>query len=362
MLHFRAPRQLRIFGIAAFVEMELMNKKLSLYWICQLSGWGIAAVYWAYHQIPLIEPLAFGILTVLVPFLSSILSTNYYRHLAHRKGWIHLDLRRLLPIMLLALVALVSIYLVVAAIGGTLCYGSLNLGAFLGMLTGGTRYMSIWLLAFHLYHYARHSRQAEIDQNKHEKLAIAAQFKRLHAELNPHFLFNSLNSIKALILESPGDARKALDLLSEMLRNSLRYSNQKLIPLSEELKSITSYLALEKIRFEERLQYHIDITENLLPTLVPPLSLYNLVENAVKHGIAKSKSGGRISITAAETADGIELTVLNDGQLPDHPDSGIGLKNTRERLQLVYGPRATLDLRNANAQQVASSLTIPAAL
>ena len=336
-----------------------MHKKLSLYWICQLGGWGIAAAYWSYHQIPLIDSLALGILSVLAPFLSSILSTHYYRQLAHRKGWIHLDLRQLLPIMLLALVGLTGIYLVVAFIGGTWCYGRVGLGAFLGMLTGGTRYLSIWLLAFHLYHYARHSRQAEIDQTKYEKLAIAAQFKRLNAELNPHFLFNSLNSVKALILENPEDARKALDLLSEMLRNSLRFSNQKRIPLSEELKSISSYLALEKIRFEERLQYQIDIPEDIQQIPIPPLSLYNLVENAVKHGIAKSKSGGRISVSAKKAGDTIHLTVLNDGQLAEKLNRGIGLKNTRKRLELVYGPDATLDLRNANTRQVSSSLTLP---
>ena len=357
--NFLPIRHLLNFTAVSYSD-DHMRKQLSLYWICQLAGWGTAAIYWSYHQIPQIDSLPLGILSVLAPFLSSILSTHLYRQLAHQKGWIRLDLRQLLPIMFLALVALTMIYLAAAATGATWCYGMIDLGAFLGMLTGGTRYLSIWLLAFHLYHFARHSRQAEIDQSNYEKLAIAAQFKRLNSELNPHFLFNSLNSIKALILENPAAARQALDLLSDMLRNSLRFSNQKRIPLAEEIKSITAYLALEKIRFEERLQYQIDIPEEFQQTLVPPLSLYNLVENAVKHGIAKSKSGGRISISAKKLPDSIHLTVLNDGQLSDTLNAGIGLKNTRERLELVYGPEASLELRNANTKQVSSSLTIPA--
>ena len=333
--------------------------KISLYWTCQLLGWGSAAVYWSYFQIRDDFPLWIGIGTVLAPFLTGIGSTHLYKRLAHRSGWIHLDLKQLIPRLVLALTALTTCYIVVGYYLVLVPFGDISTSGFLGMATGGLRYMSIWLLAFHLYHHARHSRQAEINQAEYEKLALAAQFKQLNSELNPHFLFNSLNSVKALILENPKAAREAIDLLSGMLRSSLQYTDGKLIPLQEEIRRISDYLALEKIRFEERLQYSFDIKPETRDIRILPLSLYNLVENAIKHGISKSKSGGHIKISSFVEDDKLHLVVVNDGTLGDTSGNGVGLQNVAERLRLVYGPVASLDLKFLTQNQVASSLILP---
>lgn len=336
-------------------------ENINLYWACQLLGWGSAAIYWSYYQIWGSYPLWVGIVSVIIPFLTGIGSTHLYKKLAHQKGWIHFSLKKLIPRLILALAILTVLYVFVIAVPVVtiLMDKSIGFSSFLGMFTGGLRYMSIWLLAFHLYHYARHSRQAEINQAKYEKLAIAAQFRQLNLELNPHFLFNALNSVKALILDNPQAARKAVDLLSDMLRSSLQYSDGQMIPLQEELKRIAAYLELEKIRFEERLQYTMDIQPETHHIKILPLTLYNLVENAIKHGVGKSKSGGHIRVSSFLEGEKIHLVVVNDGIIKDKPVNGIGLQNISERLQLVYGQGASLDLQFISKNQVASSLILP---
>ena len=334
---------------------------ISLYWTCQLLGWGSAVVYWSYYHIRDEYNFWIGVASLIWSFAIGIGSTHLYKLLAHRKGWTNLDIQRLVPVLFIALCALTAIY-VVANYGSVMILMNLpvlDTGTFLGMLSGGIRYMAIWLLAFHLYHYAQHRKQIEIDQAKYEKLAIAAQFQQLNAELNPHFLFNSLNSIKALTLENPQAAREAIDLLSDMLRDALQLSDKRVIPLRDELQRVKAYLALEKIRFEERLHYSFYLDDNSLDIPIPPLSLYNLVENAVKHGINNSKSGGRIRISATIEEDRLQLVVVNDGKLLQKSTSGIGLKNVQKRIQLVFGQEARLEVNAISGEQVESRMSIP---
>ncbi len=334
---------------------------ISLYWICQLLGWGSAAMYWSYYQIRGEEALWIEVGSVLWTFLVGIGSTHLYKHLAHRNDWTRLSARRLIPILFIVLLILTGIYVLSGYVSFITRFDShqYNMSIFMGMFTGGLRYMAIWLLTFHMYHYARYSRQAEIDQSKYEKLAIAAQLKQLNTELNPHFLFNALNSIKALTLENPHAAREAVDLLSDMLRNSLRFSERPVIPLNEEIQRIEAYLALEKIRFEERLKYTLNIEEDTKSINIPPLSLYNLVENAVKHGINNSKAGGHIRISSFIEGAHIHLVVVNDGILKETNAKGIGLKNIAERLKLVYGEAGTMSLNAIAGNQVESRLRLP---
>jgi len=336
--------------------------KIDVYWTCQFLGWGSAAVYWSYYQILFETHLFFEILSVLFPFVGGILSTHCYKILAHRYQWIRLPLLKLLPILFLSLFTLTIIYCIVCMLGFQFTIGGLDKNGFLGMATGGLRYNAIWLLAFHLYHYAWFKRQGEIDQNKYEKLAIKAQLNQLNAQLNPHFLFNALNSIKALTLENPMSARKAVDLLSNILRASLENTNHQTISLKEEVERTEAYLRLEQIRFEERLKYEWDIAEELMTHTIPPLSLFNLVENAIKHGISQSTKGGMIKISARMTQSKLRLEVKNSGKISKTLPNGLGLKNIEERLKLVYGEAAHLSLENTDNQEVVAKLEIPIAI
>ncbi|MFK7806769.1 MAG: sensor histidine kinase, partial [Saprospiraceae bacterium] len=244
----------------------MKSPTISLYWACQLLGWGSVAMYWSFFTFnnpALTKPEA--LLSVTLSFLMVVASSHVYKLLSHRYGWHSKPISKLLPIMVLGTLALLSIYMVFNFTLSVLLYPlPLNRTTFVntipGMLTGGLRYNAIWILAFHLYHYAKREAAIEIEKTRLENEAIKAQLHQLTAELNPHFLFNSLNSIKALVNLEPEKARHAIVLLSEILRHALQSTKQEKITLEEELQQVKKYLELEKIRFEERLTYYFDIS------------------------------------------------------------------------------------------------------
>lgn len=336
---------------------------LSPYWWCQLLGWGAVAPYWFYYEL-IAQHYVSAIITVLFQVILQIGATDYYRRLAHRRGWLRLPLIRLLPIAFLAWVVLVAQYMLMT-------YGVFNLrfgsGYFLGdtalgALAGGVRYHAIWLLGFHLYHFARHSADQAAAAAHNAQLAAEAQLAKLSNELNPHFLFNALNGIKALTREDPALSRLAIDRLAELLRYSLRQSERSLVALPEEQHIIEEYVALEKMRLEERLEVQWSIAPELAACRLPPLSLHTLVENAIKHGISQLPAGGVIRITGAAEATHWVFTVVNDGCY--RPGSaGSGLQNLRQRLMLQFGDTASFHIQNlgedAVSPQVISILSLP---
>lgn len=311
-------------------------KRPSVYWICQIVGWGIAVIYWSRYQVVFADDKAWGLVSVLVMLIPGIGATHLYKIIAHKRNWLRFDLLKLLPILLISLLVLSSFYFFVGFVSTHYIFGPQNVDALLGMGTGGVRYMAIWLLAFHLYHYGLFRKQAEIDQKRFENLAIQAQYRKLNAELNPHFLFNSLNSIKALTRENPETARNAIDLLSNMLRASLKISKEKTISITEEINRINNYIQLEKIRFEDRLKYTIEMEDGLENIEIPPLIIYNLVENAVVHNLSLSNEGVRIKVSIFQEKNRLILEVKNTGRLDLPINYGTGLQNIKERLKLLY--------------------------
>ncbi len=335
-----------------------MHRNISLYWICQCVGWGIAALYWSIFQIIGRDSLFFGILSVLIILATGIFSTHFYKIKAHKWGWTDLNLISLIPRLSIVFILLSLTYLIVSYFTITWIFGPQTLEGILGMLTGGTRYMAIWLLAFHLYHFSGSRRKAELDQKHFENLALSAQYNKLSAELNPHFLFNSLNSIKALIIEDQVKARTAVDKLSQMLRNSLHLTDQKTILIKQELERIEDYISLEKIRFEERLDVTFDIQGELLFEKIPPLTVYNLVENAIVHGLEKNKKGVKISIDGRKYESSMIIEVRSDTTLSDGWKYGTGLTNIKDRLELIYAEAATLEVLQEE-NQVLARLNLP---
>jgi two-component system LytT family response regulator len=168
-----------------------------------------------------------------------------------------------------------------------------------------------------------------------------AQLNNLSAQLNPHFLFNSLNNIKSLVIDDPKSARRAIDLLSDLLRNGLYQNNGQLSTIKNEMELVKDYLELERLRIEDRLQQEIHVDEALSGITIPLFNIQTLVENALKHGIAQQQDGGiiRIDITAKEGF--VQITVENPGTLnSERLTTGIGLKNLQERMQLQYQGKA----------------------
>jgi len=183
----------------------------------------------------------------------------------------------------------------------------------------------------------------------------------LRSQLNPHFLFNCLNSLRELIDEDRNRAKQVIDLLSALLRYTLRADRVETVSLKEELGAVEDYLALEKVRFEERLQTRFAIDPRSLGAKLPPMLLQTLVENGVKHGIARLPAGGEL-VVVAEVVDGnLRVEVTNTGRLSDATEgsSAIGLGNARERLRLMYGDSAALTLGAVDESKVRAEFVIP---
>lgn len=194
-----------------------------------------------------------------------------------------------------------------------------------------------------------------------EVLAREAELKALRAQLDPHFLFNSLNSVSALCGSNPASARTLTTLLAEYLRKSLRFGAAQSITLSEELELASSYLAIERIRFGPRLEFEQVVDESVRAYRVPPLLLQPVVENAITHGVGHLLEGGVIHIAAAKDGERVRITVENRCD-PDRPSSrgeGIGLANTRRRVATYYGPAARVEVVE-EAERFRVALSLPA--
>ena len=188
--------------------------------------------------------------------------------------------------------------------------------------------------------------QQTINEERARKLAAEARLRSLESRIHPHFLFNTLNSISALIAVDPARAEQALGQLAAMLRSSLDHTNRPLIDLSEELAMVEDYLAIEAMRLGGKLSSTIEVPEAFGNTKIPPFAIQSLVENAVKHGIAPQKNGGTLSITASVEGDRIRIEVSDSGPGFDSAAiaPGHGLDSLVERLNSVFGPRAALNI------------------
>jgi hypothetical protein len=191
------------------------------------------------------------------------------------------------------------------------------------------------------------SRDAEARVMKASVLARDAELKALKAQVNPHFLFNSLNSISALTSSDPAKAREMCILLGDFLRRTLGLGERAAIPLEEELSLIRAFLAVEKVRFGERIQMEENVDKEALGVPVPPLLLQPLIENAVVHGIANLVEGGYIRLAIRSQNGTVSINVENsfDPDAPAKRRSGVGLANVRQRLQTRYGNLASFTVK-----------------
>jgi two-component system, LytTR family, sensor kinase len=225
--------------------------------------------------------------------------------------------------------------------------------------------ISLWLLIYIVWHYIDKNRQDQLDKLRLEGVVKSLELKTIKSHINPHFIFNALNSIRALVDENPTRARTAITELSNILRSSLQADKLETVPLEQELDIVQDYLALEHMRFEERLKIEMHIDPDTLKQPIPPMMLQNLVENAIKHGISKDVNGGIIIIHSFFKDDHHELIVQNTGNLQSlktGPSSGFGLKSTQDRLNLLYQNKAHFEIEEKNGNMVQSKITMPVAI
>jgi two-component system, LytTR family, sensor histidine kinase AlgZ len=225
----------------------------------------------------------------------------------------------------------------------------------------GVLVISVWCAVLLTANEVNHRRSAETEALRLALIAQISQFRALRSQLNPHFLFNCLNSLRELIDEDRNRAKQVIDQLSALLRYTLRADRVETVSLKEELGAVEDYLTLEKVRFEERLRTRFDIDPQSLEARLPPMLLQTLAENGVKHGIARLPAGGELAVIAKVLEGNLRVEIINTGKLSDATEgsSAVGLDNARERLRLMYGDSASLTLAAAGESKVRAEVVIP---
>lgn len=328
------------------------------YWLYQIVGWGgytaFSLSFGIYYN-----GAAFSLLAgYALFFIYSIALTDLFRREMRRQRWLDppapwMWLRLAAGVVLIAAIQTV----LVISIDRALSRGNDHwpLIAIFGLGWGTFMATGTWT---GLYVRLTERRLREERDLQAQLTLREAELRALEYQINPHFLFNCLNSIRALVVENPPRAQDMLTRLSNVLRHSLRHDRGHTVPLESEVQAVADYLAIEAVRFEERLRVEFAIEAGVEQFPVPPMLLQTLVENAIKHGIAQQPQGGRLIIRAARQADGIVLRVENTGHLTTAPAGGnqLGLANARERLRLLYGERASVGLRDENGNVIATVL------
>lgn len=370
---------------AAETQAKLQRAKERLYVLCQLGGWGtFLALQFVFVQAftdrsKLAEELSRYTQFVIVVALGLLL-THYVRPMMARWGWKELSWRALIPRVLVMGVALSVLWV---GFGYGYTYGVLrepwpaksNPGLiFLVTCINGSIMMVGWLCCYFFYHTFERLNRLQLEQLRLVANVKEAELRALKSQVNPHFLFNSLNSLRALIDEDAPRARESVTRLANMLRYSLQSGQLETVPFEDELRIVEDYLALEQIRHESRLTVTWRIAEEARALAVPPMLLQTLVENAVKYGISSRREGGELVISAHcdEPADGqpgaLHIRVTNPGDLHAPASrsaaragssTGVGLRNASERLKLLFGDQAVLALLAEPAGFVTADVRIP---
>ena len=234
-----------------------------------------------------------------------------------------------------------------------------------GFFSGWT-VMLAWSILYYAIKYYRIFQEVRESALKSAAMAHEAQLKMLRYQLNPHFLFNTLNAISTLVLEQQTElANRMVTRLSSFLRYSLDNDPMQKITLRQELAALQLYLDIEKVRFEDHLSLHVDISDEAQDALIPSLLLQPLVENAIKYGIARSEEGGHLRIAAKVFAGDLLIQLSDDGPGVELVDgaipsaNGVGLRNTRERLKELYGSEHSFRLSKTEPHGLTISIRIP---
>ncbi len=220
-------------------------------------------------------------------------------------------------------------------------------------------YYLVWLFVVLTLKLVHHINTIKVKQLQLEANLKESQLNTLKGQINPHFMFNSLNNIRGLMLEDVSKARNMLTNLSETLRYSLTKSDVNSISLEDELEMVENYVAISKIQFEERLKFETHIDADSLDRQIPPMIIQMLVENALKHGISNLKNGGKVSLSTLIKDSQLQIEVTNSGKLQkSESTTQLGLKNIKKRLELLYGQDATFTLEEKD-NQVFATIKMP---
>ncbi len=336
--------------------------KSRIYWTLQIVGWTALMMYeFVIYTAEYGFDLEYFLLSVANIFLAIGL-THVYRLIIRRWNWSTLPLPRLAFRVIVSVIFLGAIMSVVniRLDHDTIAYNLANQPfAFWGYISAWCKNMLTWVLAYTVYHYVEQTRLTELEKIMLKTSMREAEAKVLRSQLNPHFTFNALNSIRALVSENPTKAQQSITQLSNLLRNSLLADRRKTVELREELKTVEDYLELEKVRYEERLNYKIQADPQTLYWQVPPMMLQTLVENGIKHGVSKLPKGGKLTVESSLENNELMICIKNTGVLGNTNSGGVGLLNTAERLSILYGKQASFRIYQESENIVCSEIFIP---
>ena len=344
---------------------KVLNKQ-KLYWSLQIGGWSLYAI--VQIAASLIAAGGLGVSTQRIIFLAyeaifCLIVSHIYRYYINKWRWLSLGMARLIPKAIVSVFVLgLIMYFLRIPISLPLRLFNMEVAFDPQNILGLSFYYAIifflWSALYFIYNYfERYNKSLKLDAH-----ARAIELNNLKSQLNPHFIFNALNSIRALVDENPAKSKLAINQLSSILRNSLVADKRGLTRFKDELKVVKDYLGLEHIRFEERLQTEFIIDPHSRDFLVPPLMIQTLVENGIKHGISRLTEGGLIQIKTRIVNDRLNIQIRNSGQYMNgvkRTTGGMGLENTKQRLRLIYGDAASFRILTENDSFVLTEITIP---
>jgi len=366
---------------AAATESRLARARERLYVICQAGAWGFllalqsAYYFWLAPKQGLSSTVRWFDGSVLVMVIAiGLLLTHYGRGYIGRHGWKEMGWRALLPRIFAISVIQSCLWSLLGyawpyVILGYAWTGKVALPVVMCIsVMNGLILLIGWHCLYFFYHIFERLNRLQVEQLRLVASVKEAELRALKSQVNPHFLFNSLNSLRALIDEDAPRARESVTRLANMLRYSLSSGQLETVALEDELRVVEDYLALEQIRHEQRLRVRWEIAPDARRQPVPPMLLQTLVENAVKYGISPRRGGGEVAISAAIEQGSLRLRVSNPGDLTPTASvsaaragssTGVGLRNAADRLQLLFGDRAMLRLLAEPVGCVTADIHIP---
>ncbi len=335
---------------------------MRLYWSLQIGGWALYAILQS------VAILASGsgsantnrIIFVFYEAFLCLLVTHGYRYFINRWRWLNLGMMMLIVRLVLSVFVMgIIIYFLRIPISIPLGLFNPDLALDALHILGQSLFYAIifflWSVLYFIYNYfERYNKSLKLEATVKE-----IELNNLKAQLNPHFIFNAMNSIRALIDENPGKSKQAITQLSNILRNSLVSEKKGLTKFEDELRIVKDYLSLESIRFEERLKTEYEIATGSSDFWVPPFMIQTLVENGIKHGISQLTEGGTIIVKTVIIDDELKIQISNSGRYVNGRKKGLGLTNTVQRLKLLYGDAAYLKIFNEKNNSVLTEVKIP---
>lgn len=327
-----------------------MNPKKA-YWLCQLVGWfGMVTIETINYTFFIVGKFSALYFWAFIQYaIVGITATHIYRYILKRSVffekkaiqiWLYAFLSTLIISAVLALVNFIPFMLE----SFSEFVKQIRFVDIAGSIINLSRYVGVWVIIYFMYKILQQNSTIQQEKLKLENLTKTTELELLKTQLNPHFLFNALNSIKALVIINPEQSRDAIVKLSELLRFTLQYGNDRLIPVKDEMEEVKKYLELEQLRFGKRLTVTYEIDENTFSQTLPPAIVLTLAENAVKHGVAKQMEDGFINIKTNIKDNFLQIEVVNNGIYKQAASIGIGLKHINKRLEEIYHNQALFSI------------------